>query len=97
MIAFWLAPSELAIAARCPRFAVWLLSDLSRVDVIGKSFEPRHGERRDATCEPRRGESERGKSELRRAVRRLTAGQGNLKESGTENTQLTLAQAGKQW
>ncbi len=31
----------------------------------------------------------RGKSELRRAVRRVTPGQGNLKESGTENTQLT--------
>src|SRR5262245_34461304 len=27
----------------------------------------------------------RGKSELRRAVRRVTPGQGNLKESGTEN------------
>src|SRR5437762_11542980 len=26
-----------------------------------------------------------GKSELRRAVRRVTPGQGNLKESGTEN------------
>src|SRR5439155_1541235 len=31
----------------------------------------------------------RGKSELRRAVRRVTPGQGNLKESGTENTQPT--------
>ncbi len=30
-----------------------------------------------------------GKSELRRAVRRVTPGQGNLKESGTENTQPT--------
>src|SRR5216117_257145 len=29
--------------------------------------------------------SEGGKSELRRAVRRVTPGQGNLKESGTEN------------
>ena len=28
-----------------------------------------------------------GKSELRRAVRRVTPGQGDLKESGTENTQ----------
>ncbi len=28
----------------------------------------------------------RGKSELRRAVRRVTPGQGDLKESGTENT-----------
>ncbi len=27
----------------------------------------------------------RGKSELRRAVRRVTPGQGDLKESGTEN------------
>ena len=26
-----------------------------------------------------------GKSELRRAVRRVTPGQGNLKDSGTEN------------
>jgi hypothetical protein len=31
-----------------------------------------------------------GKSELRRAVRRVTPGQGDLKESGTENTQLTV-------
>ena len=45
----------------------------------------------------RRGESKGGKSELRRAVRRVTPGQGNLKESGTENTQLTPAQVGKQW
>jgi len=30
-------------------------------------------------------QGERGKSELRRAVRRVTPGQGNLKESGTEN------------
>ena len=29
--------------------------------------------------------SARGKSELRRAVRRVTPGQGNLKDSGTEN------------
>ena len=29
-----------------------------------------------------------GKSELRRAVRRVTPGQGNLKESGTENIPL---------
>ncbi len=28
----------------------------------------------------------RGKSELRRATRRVTPGQGNLKDSGTENT-----------
>jgi hypothetical protein len=39
----------------------------------------------------------RGKSELRRAVRRVTPGRGNPKDSGTENTQLTSAQAGKQW
>ena len=32
-----------------------------------------------------KGESKGGKSELRRAVRRVTPGQGNLKESGTEN------------
>ena len=30
-----------------------------------------------------------GKSELRRAVRRVTPGQGNSKESGTENIPLT--------
>ena len=30
--------------------------------------------------------SARGKSELRRAVRRVTPGQGDLKESGTENS-----------
>jgi hypothetical protein len=34
-----------------------------------------------------------GKSELRWAVRRVTPGQGNLKESGTEN--IPPAQAGK--
>ena len=36
---------------------------------------------------PKRCEARRrgGKSELRRAVRRVTPGQGNLKESGTEN------------
>jgi len=33
--------------------------------------------------------SGRGKSELRRAVRRVTPGQGDLKDSGTENTPLT--------
>ena len=32
----------------------------------------------------REGEA-RGKSELRRAVRRVTPGQGNLTDSGTEN------------
>jgi hypothetical protein len=32
-----------------------------------------------------------GKSELRRAVRRVTPGRGNPTESGTENTQLTRA------
>jgi len=31
----------------------------------------------------------RGKSELRRAVRRVTPGQGNLKDSGTENIPLS--------
>ena len=35
--------------------------------------------------EPRRGESRGGKSDLRWAVRRVTPGQGNLTESGTEN------------
>ena len=33
---------------------------------------------------PARVAAGRGKSELRRAVRRVTPGQGNLKESGTE-------------
>jgi len=32
-----------------------------------------------------------GKSELRRAVRRVIPGQGDLKESGTENTQPTAS------
>jgi hypothetical protein len=47
--------------------------------------------------------SARGKSELRRAVRRVTPGQGDLKDSGTENTQLTLVTqafgpaSSKQW
>ena len=53
--------------------------------------------RRSSFDSPFRGESKGGKSELRRAVRRVTPGQGNLKESGTENTQLTPVQAGKQW
>ena len=35
----------------------------------------------------RKARTRGGKSELRRAVRRVTPGQGNLKESGTENTQ----------
>ena len=55
---------------------------------------PCRGARRPSTCgpalrEPRRGESKRGKSELHRAVRRVTPGRGNSKESGTENTPLT--------
>jgi hypothetical protein len=33
----------------------------------------------------RKGPQARGKSELRRAVRRVTPGRGNSKESGTEN------------
>src|SRR5206468_9056054 len=37
------------------------------------------------------GRRRRGKSELRRAVRRITPGQGNLKESGTENIPLSMA------
>ena len=41
--------------------------------------------RRPPFGEARRAESRGGKSELRRAVRRITSGQGNLKESGTEN------------
>jgi hypothetical protein len=35
--------------------------------------------------EARRAESKGGKSELRRAVRRVTPGRGNPKDSGTEN------------
>ena len=37
----------------------------------------------------------RGKSELRRAVRRVTPGQGNLKDSGTEKIPPDFARAGK--
>ena len=37
----------------------------------------------------RRAAKAEGKSELRRAVRRVTPGQGNLKDSGTENIQPT--------
>jgi hypothetical protein len=36
-----------------------------------------------------------GKSELRRAVRRVTPGQGDLKESGTENIPLAGARGRK--
>jgi hypothetical protein len=39
----------------------------------------------------RAAKAEGGKSELRRAVRRVTPGRGNSKDSGTENTQLTSA------
>jgi len=38
-----------------------------------------------ARCAEARRAKARGKSELRRAVRRVTPGQGNLKDSGTEN------------
>ena len=38
-----------------------------------------------APSEARSAESRGGKSELRRAVRRVTPGQGDLKDSGTEN------------
>ena len=38
-----------------------------------------------AVAERRRQTKVGGKSELRRAVRRVTPGQGDLKESGTEN------------
>src|SRR6187549_814711 len=41
-----------------------------------------------APSEARNAESRGGKSELRRAVRRVTPGQGNLTESGTENIPL---------
>ena len=40
------------------------------------------------------GAKARGKSELRRAVRRVTPGQGNLKESGTENIPPAVAPKG---
>src|SRR4249920_1565186 len=40
----------------------------------------------DRPPQPVRAEA-RGKSELHRAVRRITPGRGNSKESGTENTQ----------
>ena len=38
-----------------------------------------------------------GKSELRRAVRRVTPGQGDLKESGTENIPPTFAPPALRW
>ena len=41
--------------------------------------------RGEVVSEVRGAGSRGGKSELRRAVRRLTTGQGDLKESGTEN------------
>ena len=47
--------------------------------------------RRRSLRELRRG----GKSELRRAVRRLMAGQGDLKESGTENIPPAFASFGR--
>ena len=40
-------------------------------------------------------ESKGGKSELRRTVRRVTPGQGDLKDSGTENIPLTDAREGE--
>ena len=47
---------------------------------------PRVGADRDApAARAPEGAKARGKSELRRAVRRVTPGQGNLKDSGTEN------------
>src|SRR4051812_32239567 len=47
-----------------------------------------------ALSEPQRGESKGGKSELRRAVRRVTPGRGNSKESGTENIPPIVARKG---
>src|SRR5204862_3142429 len=41
--------------------------------------------------------SARGKSELRRAVRRVTPGRGNPKESGTENIPPTFAPSARGW
>src|SRR6187549_4074829 len=49
-----------------------------------------------APSEARNAESRGGKSELHRAVRRVTPGQGNLTDSGTENTQLTPVLRGRQ-
>src|SRR2546428_2875190 len=46
---------------------------------------------RAARSEARSAESKGGKSELRRAVRRITPGQGDLKDSGTENIPLRMA------
>jgi hypothetical protein len=43
-----------------------------------------------APSSPEKGKA-RGKSELRRAVRRVTPGRGNPKDSGTENTQPAFA------
>ena len=49
-------------------------------DTIGVRSKPD-----DRPPERPQGAEAGGKSELRRAVRRVTPGQGNLKESGTEN------------
>src|SRR5437762_12359003 len=46
---------------------------------------PPQSARRSPRAKRASAESRGGKSELRRAVRRVTPGQGNLKDSGTEN------------
>jgi hypothetical protein len=51
------------------------LRELRRIKLAITSLPPQRAKRAGAG----------GKSELRRAVRRVTPGQGNLKESGTEN------------
>src|SRR6266540_1054781 len=57
---------------------------------------PDFGERPSRACiaEARRAEA-RGKSELRRAVRRVTPGQGNLTDSGTENIPPAFARSAR--
>ena len=67
------------------------LSRRSRPDDRPTSLASRASSRQAQTMSepaaPKRAERAKagGKSELRRAVRRVTPGQGNLKESGTEN------------
>ena len=57
--------------------------------ILPRGTIDRRSEPDDRPPSPTSRASEGGKSELRRAVRRVTPGQGNLKDSGTENTQPT--------
>jgi hypothetical protein len=50
--------------------------------------------RKPAAPKPAMRAKARGKSELRRAVRRVTPGQGDLKDSGTENIPPAVAPSG---